>query len=271
MYKALDESVSTSEKLAAISDFAFRVWACGLARADIMGRIDAKLRQFRALVVPLVACDDAKVEAAVQELEACGLLHLYAVAGHRYGIYHDHDAYNVGLRNLVNQRSKCPDPPIGLCRCIRTPSLTLSSTKGEEKIGEERRGTVQRPSDGRATAVNSPLFVAFRNRNVLGTDSQLREITQSIIARYHGDESKACEASVFLKIDGLDVYAAAKLFKPNNGQLARSPSSADKSKAQLACHKCQGTGMQSRRITHPITKEQCDEAFPCDHAQVPAL
>lgn len=163
MYKALDESVSTSEKLASISDFAFRVWACGLARADIMGRIDAKLRQFRALVVPLVACDDAKVEAAVQELGTAGLLHLYNVAGHRYAIYHDHDAYNVGLRNLVNQRSKCPEPPTGLCRCIRPPSLTLSSPKGEEKIGEEKRGTVQRPLDGRATAVLPPISTSQTN------------------------------------------------------------------------------------------------------------
>ena len=157
MYKALDESVSCSAKLAGVSDFAFRVWACGLARADIVGRIDAIAVQFRALCVPLAPQGVAEVEAALQELVGAGLLHLYESRGHRYGVYHDHGAYNPSLGNLANQRSRCPEPPGDLCPCIRllrAPSpLPTPEKRGEDRRGEDRDGsrTVPRPSNGRST------------------------------------------------------------------------------------------------------------------------
>lgn len=119
MYKALEASIRSSEKHAEISDFAYRVWAQGLAVSDIVGRLTANPRKFQAEAIPLLDYDEPKLLAAFNELKASKLVHFYEVEGKPYMVFHDHEECNKGTKNLKYQlRSKVPPPPPSLCFCV---------------------------------------------------------------------------------------------------------------------------------------------------------
>lgn len=124
---------------------------------------------------------------------------------------------------------------------------------------EGRREEGKKERRGEAPSLRQALL----NRNVFGTEQQLSDACASIIARYHGDEDKACEVAAMLRLDGLDVFDAVKLFKPNgNGEVNR-PSK--KSEAQKACKLCDGTGMRPTTVVHPITGKTESASSPCTH------
>lgn len=118
MYKALDQSIRDSEKLAEVSDFAYRVWNQGLATSDMAGRIPAAPKRFWAHAMPLVEYDEQRILAAIQELAAKRLVHLYEADGKRYMVYHEHEDHNKGMKNLRNVHPACPPPPQNLCYCV---------------------------------------------------------------------------------------------------------------------------------------------------------
>lgn len=118
MYKALDQSIRNSEKLADLSDFTYRVWAQGLAASDMVGRITANPRKFWAQAMPLSGFDKDRYEAAFQELVKASLIHLYTVEGKVFMLYHEHDDYNKGTKNLRNIHPECPPPPPNTCYCV---------------------------------------------------------------------------------------------------------------------------------------------------------
>lgn len=118
MYKAMHQSMRSSEKLAELSDFAFRVWEMGVVASDMVGRISATPRKFHAEAMPLVAFDEAKTRAALAEIFRLNLAHHYEAEGKPYMVFHDHDEHNKSAKNLRNVRSVVPPPPPGLCYCI---------------------------------------------------------------------------------------------------------------------------------------------------------
>lgn len=132
MYKALDQSIRDSEKLAEVSDFAYRVWNQGLATSDMMGRISASPKKFWAHAMPHVQFDQQKIEAAMKELEDKRLVHFYVVDEKKYMVYHNHDEHNKGIKNLKYQKVECPPPPSSLCYCIGyAKSEELEETAGD--------------------------------------------------------------------------------------------------------------------------------------------
>lgn len=146
MYKAMHQSMRDSEKLANLSDFAFRVWEMGCVAADLTGRITANPKKFWAQAMPLVAFDEQKYASAIAELK--DLVHFYAVEGRPYMVYHDHDEHNKGTKNLKNLRPSCPPPPPTLCYCIvytpkedggvasTTPVLAATAPKEEKRAAQ---------------------------------------------------------------------------------------------------------------------------------------
>lgn len=141
MYKAMHQCMRESEKLADISDFAFRTWEMGVVASDVTGRITAKPRLFHAQAYPLVKADEAKVAAALKELEDASLAHRYEVDGKSYLVFHDHDEHNKTMKNLRSQRPECPPPPPNLCYCV-------TYREGEE-VGD--------PVEAEQGAENSPV------------------------------------------------------------------------------------------------------------------
>ena len=166
---------------------------------------------------------------------------------------HDWPSYVGLLRSVQAARKQADAPPM--------PERSAETGGHSPPTVDRRQETVDRER-GEA---RSPLLQAFRNRRVHGTDSQLRDACASIIARYGGDEAKACEASVFLKLDGLDVFDALKLFKPNGNGSGAVNMPSKKSAAQLACKRCDGTGMRPTVMVNPITKAENSAVIPCTH------
>lgn len=283
MYKALDESVSTSEKLAAISDFAFRVWACGLARSDIVGRIDAKTRQFRALCLPLVSCDDAQVDGAINELAEAGLLHLYDVGAHRYAIYHNHKVHNPGMSNLRNQRSRYPEPPADLCRCVRLLAEATADARPHIRP-EPEVVAVAPPSPSPApepapaarektlTEVETPqdnvevtlmrLAVEAKCPNQEGT---LRKWVRAAIAHSLIGPAKLHQFLMSPEAQGKDVMEWREHFKRQIQTKSAVNMPAAKSEAQAACGICGGSGMRYVEVERRGEKKQA--VTPCECVQ----
>lgn len=120
MHKALQGSIKTSEKLAALTDFEFRMWAYGLVTADMVGRLVLKPKLFKVMAVPLVeTATEGGIAKALDVLCSSKLIHRYEVAGRVYGVYHDHEDYNKAMKNLKHLKTEYPAPPRNLCSCVQ--------------------------------------------------------------------------------------------------------------------------------------------------------
>ncbi len=119
MYKRLQDTLPESRKLGKLSDFAFRCWVNGLAKADWFGRLAADPDKFRITCFanrPKVS--DEEIAAALDELDTIGAIHLYEVEEGRYMVYHRHEESNP-TGGLKTRPCRCPAPPARTCRCVR--------------------------------------------------------------------------------------------------------------------------------------------------------
>lgn len=83
--RIIKESIGTSEKIASLSDFEFRVWISLIVSADDAGRGDARPAVIRGRCFPLRERVTVKdVDAAVHGLAAKGCVSLYTVGGKPY-------------------------------------------------------------------------------------------------------------------------------------------------------------------------------------------
>ena len=83
--RIIKESICSSEKIAALSDFEFRVWVGLLTQVDDAGRGDARPAIIKGRVFPLrerVSIKD--IDAAIHGLAAKGCVSLYEVGGRPY-------------------------------------------------------------------------------------------------------------------------------------------------------------------------------------------
>lgn len=116
-WRAIQDSVATSESLSACSDFAERVFWRLLAKTDAWGRLPSSPRKLRALCLPLVPrASENRIEKAVEELEAAGRLISYEADG--YGVlevvdFEHNQPGDVLGRSGNRYASKFPDPPRG--------------------------------------------------------------------------------------------------------------------------------------------------------------
>lgn len=83
--RIIKESFCDSEKIAALSDFEFRLWVGLITQADDAGRGDARPAIIKGRVFPLRDRTTAKdIEAALHALAAKGCVTLYTVGGRPY-------------------------------------------------------------------------------------------------------------------------------------------------------------------------------------------
>ena len=83
--RILKESICDSEKLAALSDFEFRLWVGLIVQADDAGRGDARPAYIKGHVFPFRERVTTKdIGAALHALAAAGCVTLYTVGGRPY-------------------------------------------------------------------------------------------------------------------------------------------------------------------------------------------
>jgi len=158
VYKRLQDNLPESRKLGRISDFAFRCWANGLAKADWFGRLTAEPDKFRITCFanrPKVSDDE--IAGALDELADANAIHLYEIPEGRFLVFHRHEEHNP-TGGLKTRPCRCPTPPPGLCRCVRyklgeTPKSVVGSTF---RHFQRLFSTDQRP--GSAPLCSSPLL-----------------------------------------------------------------------------------------------------------------
>ena len=86
--RIIKESICTSEKIASLSDFEFRLWVGLITQADDAGRGDARPAIIKGRVFPFRDRLSIKdIDAALQALAAKGCVSLYTVDGKPYFLF----------------------------------------------------------------------------------------------------------------------------------------------------------------------------------------
>lgn len=88
--RLIKDSICTSEKLASLSDFEFRVWVHLITLADDAGRVDARPAIIRGRAFPLREQVTSKsIDAALSRIATMDLAHPYTVGGKPFLLLHD--------------------------------------------------------------------------------------------------------------------------------------------------------------------------------------
>lgn len=184
-YRGLWSDIVFSEKVNALSDRAFRLWAHVLVSTDALGRFPADALQLAKRCVPLLHWRLVQVDSALLELSRVksarggdeGLIHLYDAAdGHRYLVLHDREQWKTG--NL-NAKSKFPDPPFGLCRCLSKPS------KGAGPPSHSPSQERERPAENDPATETLRARVARAYQTVNGGTADLEKLAAHFVQLEH--------------------------------------------------------------------------------------
>ena len=160
--RLIKESVCTSDKINALSDFLFRLWACLITYVDDYGRGDARPAIIKGRCFPLreqVTVSD--IEEGLQELSSNGCILIYEVDGENYLCFPNWENHQT----IRNKKSKYPEPPADderlkaiesncnqlksdASKCHRNPiqseSLSESLSVSESMIADDDAKEIQR-------------------------------------------------------------------------------------------------------------------------------
>lgn len=122
--RIIKESIRTSETIASLSDFEFRLWIGLIVSADDAGRGDARPAIIKGLVFPLRDRITARdIDAALHGLAAKGCISLYAVDGKPY-FWFPSWAEHQRIRDC---KPKYPAPPDPAACCGELPQVAADS------------------------------------------------------------------------------------------------------------------------------------------------
>ncbi len=109
--RIIKESIHTSDKVNAMTDFQFRLWVSLIAYVDDYGRGDARPAIIKGSCFPLRERLTLKeIDAALTGLAGIGCVVLYAVDGRPYLCFPNWEKH----QSIRNKRSKFPAPPDNL-------------------------------------------------------------------------------------------------------------------------------------------------------------
>ena len=109
--RIIKESLCSSEKIASLSDFEFRLWVGLITQVDDAGRGDARPAIIKGRVFPFRERLSIKdIDAALQALAAKGCVSLYTVDGKPYFLFPGW----VKHQRVRNCKPKYPEPPENL-------------------------------------------------------------------------------------------------------------------------------------------------------------
>lgn len=146
--RMLKDTIRTSRKVNAMTDFQFRVWIYLITYVDDYGRGSADPELLKGFVFPRrKRVAESDIEKTLAELAGMGCIHLYAVDGESYFCFPNWGEH----QRIQTKRSKFPAPeesgsPPSTVRCRDIPSETETQTKTETEAlppsppGEENYG-----------------------------------------------------------------------------------------------------------------------------------
>lgn len=109
--RIIKESLCSSEKIASLSDFEFRLWVGLITQVDDAGRGDARPAIIKGRVFPFRERLSIKdIDAALQDLAAKGCVSLYTVDGKPYFLFPGW----VKHQRVRDCKPKYPEPPENL-------------------------------------------------------------------------------------------------------------------------------------------------------------
>lgn len=151
-WRAIQDSVATSESLSALSDFAERLFWRLLAKSDPWGRLPGSPRKIKGLCVPLIArASETRIEKALEELASSGRILCYEVDGSAFIEIVDFDSNqpkDVLGRSGERYGSRIPDPPRGATpRNSAHHRATPAESESERKKESPLKGAKERKSD----------------------------------------------------------------------------------------------------------------------------
>ena len=139
--RIIKESICDSEKIAALSDFEFRLWVGLITQADDAGRGDARPAIIKGRVFPFREKLSIKdIDAALQVLAAKGCVSLYTVDGKPYFLFPGW----VKHQRVRDCKPKYPEPlenyipPQSAASCGELPQ-SAALIQSESESGYKRR------------------------------------------------------------------------------------------------------------------------------------
>ena len=111
--RILKESIRTSKKVNAMTDFQFRLWAYLITYVDDFGRGSAEPDVLKGFVFPRrKSVTEANIKAALSDLACMGLIHLYEIDGDSYLCFPNWEKH----QSIRAAKSKYPAPPESTCK-----------------------------------------------------------------------------------------------------------------------------------------------------------
>jgi len=160
--RIIKESTFTSDRIAALSDFEFRLWVGLITQADDAGRGDARPAIIKGRVFPLrerVSMTD--IDKALHALAAGGCVSLYTVGGKPYYQF-PHWAEHQRVRDA---KPKYPGPEDGEILATRGESPQLAATRGESRPKsnpiQSESESISESNKGAGRADRTPLEIAL--------------------------------------------------------------------------------------------------------------
>lgn len=153
-WRAIKDNVDESESLAAVSDFAERVYWRLLAKSDSWGRLPGSPAKIRARCLPLLGgVTDEHIAGALGELHTVGRIDWYEIDGEFFVQLVDFDAHQP--KSLIARRGEpsFPAPPDARPRTTTPAGSLLDRDREEDREKSSYKPPLETP--GRAAEKNT--------------------------------------------------------------------------------------------------------------------
>ncbi len=131
--RLIKETICTSDKISALTDFNFRLWTCLIVYVDDFGRGDARAAIIKGRCFPLRDKVTPKdIDTGLQALADSGCIRLYKVDGQPFLCFPNWASH----QSIRNQKSKYPSPDEADCdseqidfNCMQLKSIDCKSPR----------------------------------------------------------------------------------------------------------------------------------------------
>lgn len=172
--RIIKESITTSEKLASLSDFEFRLWIGLITQADDAGRGDARPAVIRGRIFPFRERLTVKdVGCSLRALADKGCIALYEIDGRPY-FYFPNWSKHQRVRDC---KPKYPEPTEGSLR-----QVAAGCGEAQQSAAIIQSNPIQSESESKSKRDSAPAKHAYGEfDNVLLTDAELDKLKVRLI------------------------------------------------------------------------------------------
>lgn len=153
--RVIKESIRTSKKVNALSDFEFRLWLYLITYADDFGRGSADPELLKGLVFPRrKGITEKQIQTALDGLANTGMVILYEVEDEPFFYFPNWDKH----QRVQTKKSRFPDPELAT-----SPSSTVShgESPSESNTIQSESNTNPKTKKGAERADRTPLEIAL--------------------------------------------------------------------------------------------------------------